>query len=248
MSKKEKCYKKTYLCLPFRITLIILGEFYDFNLDWYNTKQFAPFGIKFRNSMIIESRDENGILVNVPKIVEYYGKFKKDFSKTVFQIFESVSSPNVGDFNFYKKFLPKKNTFCNYVYCNLSIGRCYLDVIYKNNVKSRSYIGQYKSRNLLKVEDIERCLSKDRGVLIDYIQVNYAYILKKDKEKFCDNYKLIENDFIEPLNSDYCKKIYELAFNYECFTSWYIPINIPCLKYKSNHYHLRKSCKLKIKK
>ena len=260
MSKKEKCYKKTtYLCLPFRITLIILGEFYDFNLSWYNLQhKYKCFDkpnskVNLKNIMVVESRDENGILTNenfVPKIVEYYGKFKEDFSKTLFQIFKSVSSSHVaGGFIFYKKFLPKKNTFCDYRYYSLIIGGCYHYIIYKNNVKSRSYVERFTSHNLLKFEDIERSLNNFlKEELIDYVQIKYEYILKKDKEKFCDNYKLTQNDFIEPLDSDYCKKIHELACPYEYSKILYKPVKIPCLKYKSNHYHLRKSCKLKIKK
>lgn len=227
--KKTKVSKKSYVNIPYRIILIILGEFYEYTvLNRYND-------------------------INVKcEVKEYYGRFKYDFTKKIFQIFKTfeygVFKKYIHNYKFSflnRQYFPKilKFVFRRHLLCSLPIpnrwgySRYMQSKVVSYNLKkgslsTKEYIYDYvNSLNIY--EDIKRW-KEER--IIKYVKVVSGVFWEKDKKFFLD-LKLTEKDFLKP-SPEICNKIVNLKEIEYKF----------CLCEISEHLHLKKGTVITFEK
>ena len=234
-SKKIKVEPISFIGrITYRLILRILKKFY-----LYNEK---PFDKVFHCSL--------------PKLTEYYGRFTLDPTKTVFQIFYSF------DYDFFPFTFGYRLNFQKYKdYIlsnfriirieNLGISNLYTSQEISKRKGERGIINHisfhifdYFDSNIISKETVEYWIKKK----IDYVKIYNGIILEDDKNFFIDNDYLKEGDMLNPSklicfkNGVYYSKLENKKF-------------LSCLKYyknengeKCNHLHLRRGCKIKLKK
>lgn len=207
--KKNKPIKKKLSDIPYRIILIILGEFYIYP----NYGNFHVINLK-----------------------EYYGKFKLDCTKTIFQIFKTFQKEflvpllNFQDL-FYKGNLPKFIKVVDFVWERRLYSSNHIE-IYKtclllSFLKPTIFIYGYRNNENISIKRIEEWKNNNSS----YIKILNGIILKEDKNFFLNYLK--EEDFLEP-TKDICDKVFKWGNqNYSV-----------CLYKKKKHLHLRKGCKI----